>query len=81
MEDSAHEFYSCGEDAVVFHVDVREPKANKFDFFFLIASLNSIYYLVCYSSNWVIIADFFKVVRHERKQQKSSLVFDSHQPL
>ena len=29
MEDSAHEFYSCGEDAVVFHIDVREPKANK----------------------------------------------------
>ena len=25
-----HSFLSCGEDAVVFHVDIRESKANRY---------------------------------------------------
>lgn len=30
LEDSSHVFYSCGEDAVVFEIDLRQEKPNKY---------------------------------------------------
>ena len=30
LSDSSHVFYSCGEDAVVFQVDLRQDKPNKY---------------------------------------------------
>ena len=29
LQDSSHVFYSCGEDAVVFEMDLRQDKPNK----------------------------------------------------
>ena len=36
LSDSSHVFYSCGEDAVVFQVDLRQEKPNKFVTFLVV---------------------------------------------